>query len=508
MNIQEAKEQIKQTIQIYLKKDDFGAYRIPTQRQRPIFLLGAPGIGKTAIMAQIAAEMEIGLVSYSMTHHTRQSALGLPYISQKDYGGETYAVSEYTMSEIIASVYDTIEASGKKEGILFLDEINCVSETLAPAILQFLQYKVFGRHQVPEGWVVVTAGNPPAYNKSVREMDLATLDRLKVLVVEEDYRPWRLYAKEKGIHGAITNYLDLKKKDFYRIETTVEGKAYVTARGWEDLSEALILYEEEGLKIDETLIFQYLHHEQVAKSFASYYDLYCQYQDIYNVEDILNGEATEEMRDRLKGARFDEQLSLTGLLINALYEKAQAYQGQAEQLESLLGLLKPLQAPLAACGDSASVALLLEEAMAKVQEERQKAFQSGGLSRERHQIFLANLHFLEAMHHFVQAEDATGERTFSEMQGRFAAQVETWEALGERAAKQIEAGISFVETTFGEGEIFLIFLTELATHGNLARLIAEKEVAGYFAHQHRLQHLGKGHELQKKAQNHFAKAWS
>ena len=170
MNIKEAKEQIKNAMTAYFSKDEFGNYRIPIERQRPIFLIGAPGIGKTAIMEQIAQELEVGLVSYSMTHHTRQSALGLPFISRKNYGGTEYDVSEYTMSEIIASVYDMMEETGVTEGILFLDEINCVSETLAPAMLQFLQYKIFGRHRVPDGWIVVTAGNPPEYNKSVRDM--------------------------------------------------------------------------------------------------------------------------------------------------------------------------------------------------------------------------------------------------------------------------------------------------------------------------------------------------
>ena len=144
MNIKQAKEYIKNSVSLYLKKDEFGEYRVPVVRQRPIFLLGAPGIGKTAIMEQIAQELGIALVAYSMTHHTRQSALGLPYIEKKTYGGKEYSVSEYTMSEIIASIYDTMEESGMKEGILFLDEINCVSETLAPSMLQFLQYKVFG----------------------------------------------------------------------------------------------------------------------------------------------------------------------------------------------------------------------------------------------------------------------------------------------------------------------------------------------------------------------------
>ena len=161
MNIKEAKEQIKNAMTAYFTKDEFGSYAVPVEKQRPVFLMGPPGIGKTAIMEQIAQELDVCLVSYSMTHHTRQSALGLPFIEKKVFNRKEYQVSEYTMSEIIASVYETMEATGKKEGILFLDEINCVSETLAPSMLQFLQYKIFGRHRVPEGWIVVTAGNPP-----------------------------------------------------------------------------------------------------------------------------------------------------------------------------------------------------------------------------------------------------------------------------------------------------------------------------------------------------------
>ena len=58
-------------------------------------------------------------------------------------------------------------------------------------MLQFLQYKVFGKHKVPEGWVIVTAGNPPEYNKSVREFDVVTMDRMKLVEVEADYATWK-----------------------------------------------------------------------------------------------------------------------------------------------------------------------------------------------------------------------------------------------------------------------------------------------------------------------------
>ncbi|MGN0363353.1 MAG: ATP-binding protein [Bilifractor sp.] len=164
MNIKEAKEQIKNAMIAYFTKDAAGDYVLPIEKQRPVFLMGPPGIGKTAVMEQIASEMGVGLLSYSMAHHTRQSALGLLFIGHRKFNGIEYDISEYTMSEIITSIYQLMEETGVKEGILFIDEINCVSETLAPVMLQFLQYKVFGRHRIPDGWIVVTAGNPPEYN--------------------------------------------------------------------------------------------------------------------------------------------------------------------------------------------------------------------------------------------------------------------------------------------------------------------------------------------------------
>ena len=83
MNIKRAKKEIENTIKAYLQKDAYGDYLIPSIRQRPILLIGAPGIGKTQIMEQIARECDIALVAYTITHHTRQSAIGLPFILEK-----------------------------------------------------------------------------------------------------------------------------------------------------------------------------------------------------------------------------------------------------------------------------------------------------------------------------------------------------------------------------------------------------------------------------------------
>ena len=236
--------------------------------------MGPPGIGKTQVMEQIAKELKIALVAYTITHHTRQSAVGLPFIREKEYGGKPYSVTEYTMSEIIASVYEKMEQTGIREGILFIDEINCVSETLAPTMLQFLQGKTFGNQKLPEGWISVAAGNPPEYNKSVREFDVVTLDRLKKIDVEPDFPAWKEYAYRHEIHPAVMSYLELRRENFCRIENTVDGKRFATARGWEDLSRLIQVYEDLGKTVDRDVIYQYIQHRSAAKDFANYLELY------------------------------------------------------------------------------------------------------------------------------------------------------------------------------------------------------------------------------------------
>ncbi len=314
MNIKEAKIHIKNAIAAYFQKDETGEYVIPVEKQRPVFLYGPPGIGKTAVMEQIAEEMEIGLVSYSMTHHTRQSAIGLPFITKKVFDGKEYDVSEYTMSEILASVYEYIEKSGKKEGILFLDEINCVSETLSPSMLRFLQYKTFGSHAVPDGWVVVTAGNPPEFNKSVREYDIATLDRIKKIDVEANYDVWREYAVNKNVHPAIIAYLDVKKSDFYIIENTPKGKNFVTARGWEDLSRMMSVFENKNIDIDISLIEQYIQSQTVAEDFSDYYETYKNLTAKFSTEDIVTGNWSEELSSELRNSAVSEKLGFINIL--------------------------------------------------------------------------------------------------------------------------------------------------------------------------------------------------
>ena len=493
MNIRQAKEQIKYAVSAYLTEDAYGEPAIPVERQRPIFLMGAPGIGKTDIMAQIAQELGIGLVAYSMTHHTRQSALGLPFIVEKDYGGEKYSVSEYTMSEIIGSIYDCMEATGLKRGILVLDEINCVSETLAPSMLQFLQYKTFGRHRVPQGWIIVTAGNPPEYNNSVREFDIVTWDRMKRIDVEPDYPVWKAYAAERGVHPAVTSYLEIRPQDFYIVESTVDGKRFVTARGWVDLSDMLKLYERHGFPVDEALVRQYLQHDRVAKSFAQYCDLFGKYRADYQVDRILAGEASGEILERARAAKFDERLSLLGLLLDGAGQliahagtEDAAHTQVAEKLRALKSVI--------AGADARAAAKYVTEAADTVTRQAEQRRRANALTPEAARVARRAAQRLNAM---AAALDDS-QPPFDHLRDLFAADAEALAKDAAKAQTALDNMFAFCESAFPEGQELLILVTELTASPAAARFIARHGCEAYFRHSRDLMFHQRQNELRRE----------
>ena len=481
MNIKEAKQQIENAMRSYFTKDKFGKYIIPIERQRPIFLMGPPGIGKTAIMEQVASDLGVGLVSYSMTHHTRQSALGLPFIEKKNYGGREYSVSEYTMSEIIASVYEMMEQTGVKEGILFLDEINCVSETLAPAMLQFLQYKIFGRHRVPEGWIVVTAGNPPEYNNSVREFDIVTWDRLKRIDIEPDYTVWKEYAYRKNTHAAIITYLDIKKSDFYKVEATVDGKSFVTARGWSDLSDMIRLYEQNDIQVDEKLIAQYLQNKKVSKEFAVYYDLFNKYKSDYQVKTILDGSSTDTIKERARKAAFDERLALLGLILDAVTEEMRNVCLTEHSVNELLSCLRMVKLDLSSSELDAIKSI--EKQIGMVHKRIETGRLSSTLSYDVEYALNSTIVSLETMKtEIFEKKPTDGKVAFKQLKATFDKRVKSLEKTIDKASQELSNVFSFCEDVFGDGQEMLILVTELTVNYYCAHFIGRYGCKEYFAH--------------------------
>lgn len=486
MNIQTAKQQIKDAVEAYLKKDEAGLPIISTVHQRPIFLLGAPGIGKTAIMEQIAQELGIGIVSYSMTHHTRQSALGLPRIEHHEFDGISYDASEYTMSEIVASVYDYMKLTGIRQGILFLDEINCVSETLYPSMLQFLQFKTFGKHKVPEGWVVVCAGNPPEYNRSVHEFDIVTLDRLRAIEVEPEYEAWKLYAQEKGLHPAVTTFLEAKKECFYKVESKPGGgKAFVTARAWEDLAQVMALYEEMDKPVNRELFVQFLRDDEIADAFAVYYTLFQKYRSDYQVDSILAGQASGSITERAKQASFDERVALIGLLLDSLARKCNEVLDQESIALSLRDILREVKGEILEGGTQ--VEEVLGVRISKREAELNRKVASGTMSQntiKRERLVIASLR--DFVTRCMVARVSEGQEAFSLIEKVYKELVGKIQPASQAVSAQIDCAFDFIEKCFSAREM-LVFMAELSTRRSTTQFIAHYGNESYYKHNTELQ---------------------
>ena len=485
MDIKRAKQEIENAVRAYLATDDTGAPLIPPVRQRPILLMGPPGIGKTQIMEQIAQECGVALVAYTITHHTRQSAVGLPFIRQRNFAGADRSVTEYTMSEIIVSVYDKMEKTGLSHGILFIDEINCVSETLAPTMLQFLQGKTFGNQPVPEGWVIVAAGNPPEYNKSVRDFDLVTLDRVRRIDIEPQLSVWQEYARANRLHPAVTAYLELRPQHFYKVENDVDGPLFVTARGWEDLSVYLQAADRLNLPVDEAVIGQYLRHPDIARDFAAYWVLYRKYEADYGVEDILQGKGFDAVLERALSAAFDERMSLISLLLAGLNTRFAAARRTDAATDACYRQLRAYRRALGAAGAGADTAALFREQCGEYEKALDAAKAAGRLTPEEAAARARAAALLRGWGEKLDPR-MDADTAFDTVRAGFNRQVRKREQAVAVAGDALEAAFDFMERAFPDGQEMVVFVNELALGPDSAAFLAENECERFTQYSQRL----------------------
>lgn len=510
MNISEATSQVEGAIKAYLSKDELGAYRIPFMMQRPLILMGPPGIGKTAVVAQIAQRMHINFVSYSITHHTRQSALGLPYIDSSEFHGQQYRVSRYTMSEIIAAVHDAIKKTGVPEGVLFLDEINCASETLMPAMLQFLQYKTFGQHQLPAGWVIVCAGNPPEYNRAAREFDPAMMDRMKRIDIEANLDVWQNYAVAYGVHPAITTFLSNKPEAFYKVRAAATGARIVTARGWEDLSRMIYAYDAEGIAVDLNLISQYIQDARIAEDFSLYLDLFHKYEDDYKVSDILDGSVDAAIRSRASAAPFDERIAVVNLLITVILHEVHAQQRYEKSCRAIKHQLLAL-APTADGSKTADVLAQIDECVAQATAQLVEVQNAGKVSSEQLSELTSSVSIWEQIR--TQAHRAAMESSAQNTSGQdagsmvFSAAKEAFNNACRTMVDDVRAitthvdnGLAFLESAFGSGQEMLVMVSRLSCDQTFMSFVSAHPLASFVQQSKNLMFYERGLDLLEEAQ--------
>lgn len=356
--------------------------------------------------------------------------------------------------------------------------------------------------------MIVAAGNPPEFNKSVREFDVVTLDRIKLVYVEADFEVWKEYAYQADIHPAILSYLGVKNSYFCQIETTVDGKLFATPRGWEDLSRLIEVYEildkkrktegqKAGITADREVIFQYIQHRKIAKDFANYLELYYKYQDDYQVDEILSGEIKETLLNRLAKASFDERLSVIGLLLARLSSHFKQIYDMEQLLNQLVYQLKEIIKR--AEEESEDITACLEQTIRQMEKERLHKKEAELLGRREEQRLLQLIHKLESYSQVLKSEHLN---TIKEQKNCLKKLIsdanEDYETVFELGKTMLEYGFDFMEAAFGNGQEMVIFITELNTSYYCVSFLREYGCERYYQYNKSLLFEDREAQIQKK----------
>ena len=308
---------------------------------------------------------------------------------------------------------------------------------------------------------------------------MVTWDRLKRIDVEAEYTVWRNYALAQNVHPAITSYLDIRKGDFYLVESTVDGKRFVTPRGWVDLSDMLRLYEQHDIEVDTALISQYLQDEKVSKKFASYYTLWLKYRSDYQIDKILAGKAPKEIISRAISGKFDERISFLGLLINGMLNLTDAIMEKRAVLEKLIVFLQEVR--MTSATKKQSIADAMQNAIVKCQMDITQKKAGAMLSKAEENILCSAIAFLEeAQGKCEQEMDA--KKAFAIVKKHFDATNNALKKEAKKASDALDHGFAFVHDAFGEEQEMLILVTELTAMETSARFIAQYGSEQYYAH--------------------------
>ena len=203
---------------------------------RPVFIWGAPGIGKSALVEQFAKEVGLPCVSLLGSQLAPEDIIGIPKIN-----GNT---SEFLPPKMIART---------EPYVLFLDELNACSQEVQKAFYSLIHEKRIGEYHLPEGSIIIGAGNRAQDSAIVKTMSSALINRMFHVQMRADTRQWIKWAQHQSIHPWVINYL-IQRPDHLFSEPPKTEEPFSTPRSWHMLSDALKEYDADKRDISpETL---------------------------------------------------------------------------------------------------------------------------------------------------------------------------------------------------------------------------------------------------------------
>ena len=269
-------------------------------KKRPIFIWGAPGIGKSDIIHQIGEQLDALVIDVRLSLWEPTDIKGIPY----------YAANDNTMKWAPPQELPTAQMAKKhKTIILFLDEMNSAAPAVQAAAYQLILNRKVGQYVLPDNVLIVAAGNRDADKGVTYRMPAPLANRFVHLELKVDFDDWFSWATENKIHTDVVGYLTFAKKDLYDFDPKSPSRSFATPRSWSFVSELLEDDDDENTTTDlvsgavgEGLAVKFMAHRKMASQLP-------------NPSDILIGKVKE-----LKTKEISAMYSLTVSLCYELKE--------------------------------------------------------------------------------------------------------------------------------------------------------------------------------------------
>jgi hypothetical protein len=277
--------------------------------QRPVFMWGPPGIGKSDIVKQIGDEQDREVIDVRLSLWEPTDIKGIPY----------YNSNENTMTWAPPAELPTDPES---TAILFLDELNSAAPATQAAAFQLVLNRRVGTYILPKGVSIVAAGNRDSDKGVTYRMPSPLANRFVHVELKTDFEDWQEWAVNNRVHEQVVGYVGFAKQDLYDFDPKSSSRAFATPRSWSFVSDLLKDDDlEEGTLTDlvagaigEGLAVKFMAHRKVAKQMP-------------DPTHILNGSVTS--------CNIKEISAMYSLTVSLCYELQTAYQKKVKNWDSM-----------------------------------------------------------------------------------------------------------------------------------------------------------------------------
>ena len=262
----------------------------------PVFIWGAPGIGKSSIVKSIAKEQGLEFLDLRLSLLDPTDLKGIPFFNPETNEG-VWAKPSFLPSD-----------TGSK-GILFLDEINTAPPAVQASAYQLILDRKVGEYELPDGWSIVAAGNRETDRGVVYKMPPPLANRFVHFEMEVDFDDWKTWAYSVKIDASIIGYLAYDKSMLFTFDATSNEKSFATPRSWEYVDSII----KSGIEAD--LILDSISGAVGREAAIGYISFKKVMKDLPDLNTILDGSLADLDDDDSK-----VMMALAIGLVNALIE--------------------------------------------------------------------------------------------------------------------------------------------------------------------------------------------